>query len=113
MAAVYPVAQGITSHSGTLAPEIWAAKTLIKFYDATVWNEIANTDYEGEISKFGDTVHIRELNVGEYPYQDLMNLFVGIKYDGWILLEARTNPKDRIAAMNEQLVVFNKMIGKG
>lgn len=60
---------------------------------------------------FGDTVHIRELNVGDYPYQELMNLFTGIKYDGWILLEARTEPSDRIAAMKEQLAVFNKMIG--
>lgn len=60
---------------------------------------------------FGDTVHIRELNVGDYPYQQLMDLFVKIKYDGWILLEARTKPEDRIAAMKEQLAVFNKMIG--
>ncbi len=60
---------------------------------------------------FGDTVHIRELNVGDYPYQDLMNLFVKMNYDGWILLEARTEPADRIAAMKEQLEVFNKMIG--
>ncbi len=60
---------------------------------------------------FGDTVHIRELNVGEYPYQQLMDLFVKNKYEGWILLEARTKPEDRIAAMNEQLAVFNKMIG--
>ena len=60
---------------------------------------------------FGDTVHIRELNVGDYPYQDLMNLFVKMNYDGWVLLEARTEPSDRIAAMKEQLVIFNKMIG--
>jgi sugar phosphate isomerase/epimerase len=59
---------------------------------------------------FGDTVHIRELNVGDYPYQQLMDLFVGMKYNGWILLEARTEPADRIAAMKEQLDVFNKMI---
>lgn len=61
---------------------------------------------------FGDTVHIRELNVGEYPYQQLMNLFVGMNYKGWILLEARTQPADRIAAMKEQLQVFNDMIIK-
>lgn len=59
---------------------------------------------------FGDTVHIRELNVGDYPYQDLMNLFVGIKYKGWLLLEARTSPTDRVAAMKEQLEIFNSMI---
>jgi sugar phosphate isomerase/epimerase len=61
---------------------------------------------------FGDTVHIRELNVGDYPYQELMNLFVGMKYKGWILLEARTEPVDRVAAMKEQLQVFNDMIAK-
>ncbi len=59
---------------------------------------------------FGDTVHIRELNVGDYPYQQLMSLFVDIKYKGWILLEARTEPADRIAAMKEQLELFNTMI---
>lgn len=59
---------------------------------------------------FGDTVHVRELNVGEYPYQQLMNLFKEMKYKGWILLEARTEPADRVAAMKEQLKVFNEMI---
>ena len=61
---------------------------------------------------FGDTVHVREFNVGEYPYQQLMNLFIGINYDGWILLEARTEPVDKIAAMKEQLSLFNSMISK-
>jgi len=60
---------------------------------------------------FGDTVHVRELNIGNYPYQQLFDLFTGIKYKGWILLEARTAPKDRVAAMKEQLEVFNQMIG--
>ncbi len=61
---------------------------------------------------FGDTVHVREFNVGEYPYQQLMNLFTGINYDGWILLEARTEPTDKIVAMKEQLSLFNSMISK-
>jgi len=60
---------------------------------------------------FGDTVHVRELNLNDYPYQQLFDLFRGINYDGWILLEARTNPADKIAAMKEQLAVFNKMTG--
>jgi sugar phosphate isomerase/epimerase len=58
---------------------------------------------------FGDTVHVRELNEGSYPYQKLFNLFAAINYDGWILLEARTEPADKIAAMKEQLALFNKM----
>lgn len=57
---------------------------------------------------FGDTVHVRELNVGDYPYQQLMSLFTGIKYKDWILLEARTDPADKIAAMNEQKKIFDK-----
>lgn len=59
---------------------------------------------------FGDTVHVRELNEGNYPYQELFNLFRGINYNGWILLEARTEPADRVAAMKEQLNVFKTMI---
>ena len=61
---------------------------------------------------FGDTVHIRELNEGSYPYQQLFNLFTGINYNGWILLEARTEPADKISAMKEQLSLFNKMISQ-
>jgi sugar phosphate isomerase/epimerase len=61
---------------------------------------------------FGDTVHIRELNVGDYPYQDMFNLFTGMKYQGWFLLEARTKPQDRVAAMKEQLTLFDNMIAE-
>jgi hydroxypyruvate isomerase len=61
---------------------------------------------------FGDTVHVREFNVGEYPYQQLINLFTGIKYDGWILLEARTDPANKIAALTEQMSLFMEMIAK-
>lgn len=63
-------------------------------------------------ARFADTVHIRELNIGDYPYQELMNLFVGMDYDGWILLEARTSPKDRVAALAEQRKVFADMVSK-
>lgn len=61
---------------------------------------------------FGDTVHVRELNTEEYPYQQLFNLFTKMKYNGWILLEARTEPQDRVQAMKEQLALFNDMIKK-
>ncbi|MCX6333538.1 MAG: TIM barrel protein [Bacteroidia bacterium] len=70
------------------------------------------TNFNSVKKYFGDTVHVRELNVGDYPYQQLMDLFTGMKYSGWILLEARTEPADRIAAMIEQNTIFNEMIGK-
>lgn len=60
--------------------------------------------------RLGDTVHVREFNVGTYPYQDLMNLFVKARYKGWILLECRTEPTDLIAAMTEQHGLFEKML---
>ena len=63
-------------------------------------------------NRFGATVHVRELNVGDYPYQELMNLFVGIDYAGWILLEARTKPDDRVKALIEQREILQKMIAK-
>ncbi len=62
--------------------------------------------------RFGDTVHVRELNMGEYPYQELMNLFVAMDDTGWILLEARTNPEDKVAALIEQREVFERMVGR-
>jgi len=60
--------------------------------------------------RFGTTVHVREFNIGDYPYQELIDLFVAIDYKGWILLEARTKPKDRIAALIEQRQVFDEMV---
>ena len=63
-------------------------------------------------TRLADTVHVRELNIGSYPYQDLMNLFVANNYEGWILLEARTKPQDRVQALIEQREVFEKMVAK-
>jgi len=62
--------------------------------------------------RFGDTVHVRELNMGDYPYQELMNLFAAMNYKGWILLEARTKPADRVAALAQQRQVFEEMLLK-
>jgi hypothetical protein len=65
----FPVAQGVPSLSGTYIPEIWSGKLLEKFYKATVFAQIANTDYEGEISEYGDKVYIRtvpDIVISEY-----------------------------------------------
>lgn len=58
----------------------------------------------------GDTVHVHELNLPNYPYQQLFNQFTKMNYTGWILLEASSNPADKIAAMKEQLTLFNQMM---
>lgn len=58
----------------------------------------------------GDTVHVRELNLNDYSYQQLFKLLAGIDFNGWILLEASSMPTDKIAAMKEQLAIFNELI---
>ncbi|NMC19763.1 MAG: sugar phosphate isomerase/epimerase [Thermogutta sp.] len=60
--------------------------------------------------RLADTVHVRELNLGDYPFQELMDLLVGMDYAGWILLECRTEPPDRVAALKEQREVWRRMI---
>jgi hypothetical protein len=70
------------------------------------------TNFNSVKKWFGDTVHVRELNEGNYPYRKLFDLFKGMNYSGWILLEARTEPADRVAAMRQQLSLFNHMTKK-
>ena len=60
--------------------------------------------------RFGATAHVRELNVGDYPYAQVIGLFVKMNYAGWILLECRTKPDDRVAALAEQGKVFEEMV---
>jgi len=47
------------AYTGVFIPELWSGKIIEKFYDATVLAAIANTDYEGEITSYGDKVTIR------------------------------------------------------
>ena len=57
------------AYSGTFIPEIWSAKLLDKFYDATVVAAIANTNWQGDISNYGDRVIIRTkptLTINDY-----------------------------------------------
>ncbi|MBL8817600.1 MAG: TIM barrel protein [Planctomyces sp.] len=61
-------------------------------------------------SRFGATVHVRELTEKDYPYEELFKLLTGINYAGWILLEARTDPADKIAAMKEQKAAFDSLL---
>ena len=63
-------------------------------------------------NRLGTTAHIRELNVGDYPYQKLVDLLVALDYAGWVLLECRTNPADLVAAMKEQRELFAQMVAK-
>jgi sugar phosphate isomerase/epimerase len=62
--------------------------------------------------RFGDTVHVRELNGADYPYQRLIDLLVATNYEGWVLLEARTKRDDRVKALAEQSELFEQMVAR-
>jgi hypothetical protein len=61
-------------------------------------------------NRFGETLHARELDSNDYPYQELVNLLISTQFKGWVLLEARTDPKDKFAAMKQQRELFDEMI---
>lgn len=72
-AAAYPInaggfyspagatAYGGTAYSGSFIPALWSGKLAQKFYAATVFGEIANTDWQGDITGMGDTVIINTI----------------------------------------------------
>jgi len=100
-------------------PYIKAMMDYVENKGTTVcWNS-NSSDLEGEgleynfnlvKDRFGDIAHIRELNTESYPYQQLIDLFVKMDYKGWLLLECSSKPEDTVAAMKEQLSLFQQMI---
>ena len=84
---------------------------------AVCWNSNAE-DLKGEglehnfhlvAQRFGKTAHVRELTGTDYPWAQRFGLFRSIRYDGWVLLEARGNPADKVAALIEQRQAFEKL----
>ena len=66
MAAVFPVTGAMAagnlgttdSYSGKFIPAVWSAKLNEKFYAASVYGDIANTNWQGDIANVGDKVYI-------------------------------------------------------
>lgn len=54
-----PYADIASDSASKFIPQVWSGKLVEKFYTATVFGAICNTDYEGEISDYGDQVIIR------------------------------------------------------
>ena len=71
-AATFPVSGVFAttpSYSGTFIPAIWSAKLNAKFYAASVFAAITNTDWQGDISSMGDKVvinNIPDLTISDY-----------------------------------------------
>jgi hypothetical protein len=64
MAAIFPVASPFNtnpSYSGTFIPQLWSSKLNAKFYKATIFGEISNNNWEGEIKGMGDKITINNI----------------------------------------------------
>ena len=71
-----PYADIASDSASKFIPQVWSGKLVEKFYTATVFGAIANTDYEGEISDYGDQVIIRTtptLTITDYQIGDALN----------------------------------------
>ena len=79
--------------------------------DVDLQGEGLDHNFELVKDRFGATVHVRELNEGKYPYAYLFKRFKQMKYRGWILLEARGNPEDKVKALIEQRKAFEGLVG--
>lgn len=87
---------------------------------AVCWNSNP-TDLQGQglehnfklvAKRFGETCHIHELEDPKYPFADLFRLLVQHGYRGWLLLEASSKPEDRVAALTQQVKLFNQLLMK-
>lgn len=87
---------------------------------ALCWNSNA-TDLKGEgleknfalvRARFGQTLHVRELNTPDYPFEKLIELLVKSDYNGFVLLEAASKPANRLVALAEQVKLFESYVAK-
>jgi sugar phosphate isomerase/epimerase len=109
-------------HGGcSLLPTIKAIMDVVTQPNVGVCWNCNSQDLEGEgleynfklvRPRFSHIAHVRELNLTDYPYQQLINLMVATDYDGWVLLEGRTKPADYVKALAEQREVFAQMVAK-
>jgi hypothetical protein len=63
-------------------------------------------------ARLSHTTHVRQLDSTDYPFAELIRLFVKTDYQGWLLLEAggKKPPEDRIQAMIYQRELFESMV---
>lgn len=57
------------NYSGTFIPALWTSKLNRKFYLTTVFGEITNTDFQGDIAGLGDKVvinNIPDISISDY-----------------------------------------------
>jgi sugar phosphate isomerase/epimerase len=85
---------------------------------AVCWNSNAE-DLRGEglahnfklvEKRLGATTHVHDLAGDSYPFAELFGLLKAADYAGWILEEASTNPRDRVAALIREREAFEALV---
>ena len=62
--------------------------------------------------RFGATLHVRDFHSADYSWQELFNLLVKTRWEGWMLCEAANQVPDKLAALAEQRKMFDVLLKK-
>jgi hypothetical protein len=68
-------------YSRSFIPQLWSGKLNVKFYATTIFGEISNTAYEGEIKGMGDSViinNIPTISINDYTIGQNLNYQVPV-----------------------------------
>jgi hypothetical protein len=79
--AVQPPFATTPAYSRTFIPQLWSGKLNVKFYLTTVFGEISNTAYEGEIKSMGDSIiinNIPTMSINDYTIGQNLNYQVPV-----------------------------------
>ena len=87
---------------------------------AVCWNsnskDLADPGLEANFQalrpRFGQTLHIRELDYPDYPISQLLALLIASEYRGWAMLEGTAFPKEsasRVEALAKQQQLFTQL----
>jgi sugar phosphate isomerase/epimerase len=60
--------------------------------------------------KLGHTIHVHDFSGKDFDHQLMVNLLLKNEYKGWLLIENSSSVKDRVAALIEQRLLFEKML---
>lgn len=60
--------------------------------------------------RLGATTHVHDLAGDSYPYKELIALLKAASYDGWLLEEASSSPRDRVAALAKEREAFDALL---
>ena len=63
-------------------------------------------------NRLGATCHVHPFTNRDYPWSELLQLFVNAGYQGWWLMEAYTAVGDPVKALAEQREMFQAMLAK-